>query len=378
MLSEEILYPVVGAAMALGVYFLFFHEAKKTTKEQSDIDQSLLDAAQAGDLEACKEAVEEEGAFLPSGTEHIDKKGKKSALHTAAQYGQNEVVEWLVLRQDVPVDIPDWSEMRPLHYAAMKGRTKTCKLLLRMKADPAATDTMKYSCVHFAASGGYEETLDVLKKHGGDVNARDHGGFTPLMLASAKGKGAAVQWLLDNGADKFAWNEQEATALDLALRRQHKSVIAILEGKPAKVVPQSQRQEAEQIMLDREEKAPTAGVAKIPGAEKPLRQRKNISKEDQETDERAKAKERVAARRAAKEQLEKQALEMAKKHRSGQEQAEKVAKKLTKAGIGEFQSGMDPKLIKENFPDAWERAREEISGLEGGVDALESMLDTVE
>lgn len=37
-----------------------------------------------------QEAVEEEGAFLPSGTEHIDKKGKKSALHTAAQYGQNE------------------------------------------------------------------------------------------------------------------------------------------------------------------------------------------------------------------------------------------------------------------------------------------------
>lgn len=82
------------------------------------------------------------------------------------------MVEWLVLRQDVPVDIPDWSEMRPLHYAAMKalspsaacvqqpaqlraltqlvstmreshmhvqGRTKTCKLLLRMKADPAVS-----------------------------------------------------------------------------------------------------------------------------------------------------------------------------------------------------------------------------------------------
>lgn len=35
------------------------------------------------------------------------------------------------------------------------------------------------------------------------------------------------------------------------------------------VVPQSQRQEAEQIMLDREEKAPTAGVAKIPGQHRP-------------------------------------------------------------------------------------------------------------
>merc|ERR1711907_795541 len=110
--------------------------------------------------------------------------------------------------------LPDFALMRPLHYAAMKGRTRMCKTLLRMKASPEARDTADYTCVHFAASGGHEETLAVLKRAGANLDARDKGGHTPLMLASLKGNAAAVQWLLDNKADKYMQQQNEATAYD--------------------------------------------------------------------------------------------------------------------------------------------------------------------
>merc|ERR1712216_452544 len=235
LFSEGVVYPLVGAALALLAYFAFFYETKKTKKEQENVDNTLLAAAQAGDLEACKEAVEE-GVFMPSGPEHITKPMKKHAIHAAAQYGHIEVLEWLVLENLIPVELPDFALMRPLHYAAMKGRTRVCKQLLRMKASPEACDTADYTCMHFAASGGYEETLAVLKKAGGNVDARDKGGHTPLMLASLKGNAAAVQWLLENKADKFLHQQNEATAYDLALRRKHKKVISLLEGKPVPVV----------------------------------------------------------------------------------------------------------------------------------------------
>jgi len=363
--SEDVLYPLIGATAAVMVYFFLFHEKKKTTKEQSEIDQLLMDAAQAGELEECKRAIEE-GAELPSGPEFIDKCGKKTALHTAAQYGQNDVIDWLVLEKDVPVDLPDWAKMRPLHYGAMKGRTKTCKMLLQMKADPMQADSARYSCVHFAASGGFEETLEVLKAGGADMNGRDQGGFTPLMLASCKGKASAVEWLLQNGADKFAMNSAEATAYDLALQRKHKAVTNILEGKPAKVTTQAMRMEAERIINEKmEESLRKAEENPEQASEATLRERKKRDKQDKK----AKLKSEVEAK----------ALEMAKDKASGKAKAKKQAKKLTEAGIGSFQGDFDPKQVKENFPEAWEAARAEVAEMCGGdANAIESLLDTVE
>ena len=368
--------------MAILFYFSFFHVSKSAQeKEQHELEEVLMESAMTGDLRACQEAVEDEGAKLPSGPSFVDKPGRKTAVHQAAQYGHNEIVEWLVLDKDVPVDLPDFALMRPLHYAAMKGRTMTCKLLLSMKADPTTQDTAKYTCVHFAASGGDEETLEVLKKAGGDMNARDSGGFTPMMLAANKGKAAAVQWLLDNGGDKFAWNGNEATAYDLALKRGHKNVVSVLDGKPVHCIPQRMRQEAEE-KIQKQQKSTSMHNVNMPAAatESALRQRGNKKEHDKEQKKEAKEEPKLTKEQAKKE-LEKAALDMAKNHVKKQqaEKSQEMAKKLKDAGIGNFKgTDFDARSIKENFPDAWERARQEVSGIGGGEDALNSLLDTVE
>jgi len=345
--------------VALILYFGFFKVARKSKKQIAEVDDALMEAAKEGDLQTCQELVEEENAFLPSGPEYINKLGKKNALHQAAQYGHREVADWLVLEKLVPVDTADYSLMRPLHYAAMKGKTSMCKRLLHMKADPTVQDTAGYTCMHFAASGGYEETAAQLKEGGAGVNARDKGGHTPLMLAAVKNKAAVMQWLLDNDADKYAFNSQEATALDMALRRKHKAATELLEGKPTPVVPQAKRSEAEEI-LKKHSKAADSGVAVAEG-DLGCRQRPPSVKNTSRLQE------------AAKSLAESQdPANLAKK------KSKKLASNLSKAGIGSFSGDFNAKMIKEKYPDAWERAKEEIRNLHGGEDALESLLDTVE
>lgn len=340
--TEETAYPALGALIAVLVYFFFFYEKKKSKKEQDQLDKELLDAAQAGDISACKEKVEE-GARLRQGTENITKRGKKHAIHAAAQYGHIELMEWLVLEEEVPVELPDFADMRPLHYAAMKGRTKMCKLLLRMKASPQATDTADYSCVHFAASGGYEETLCHLIKAGGDVNGRDKGGHTPLMLAAVKGQSAAVKWLLENGADRYLKQKDGVTAHKFALRRQHKKVISLLEGEPVKVVPQTKRDEAVKMLQEETSKSVASTTA--------------------EGDD-----DRTVPKKGRKEQVKPSAAKLLQAH--GKQQSKKLASSLTKAGIGQFQPAFDAHEIKEKYPEAWERAVAEM-----GEDVLNSLLE---
>lgn len=83
----------------------------------------------------------------------------------------------------------------------------------------------------------------------------------------------------------------------------------------------------------------------------------------------------------AKKKLEKAAIDMAKGHQAEEKskKSKKFAEKLTSAGVGQFNaSDFDAKSIKENFPDAWEKARQEVASMGDDPDALDSLLDTVE
>lgn len=364
-LSEDTLYPVLGALLSLLLYYGYTQLQESNKKSAKDATEELFKAAMVGDMEACQDAIDA-GAVVKTNK----RPGKKTPLHAAAQHGHTEVIEWLIEDHKCPVDVPDFSLMRPLHYAAMKGKTTVCKMLIRLGASPHEKDTAEYTCMHFAAQHGYEETLEVLKRAGGDVNGRDKAGHTPMMLAALKGKAAAVEWLLNNGGDKFCKQQQEATAYDFALRRKHKSVIALLEGKPAKVVTQASRQHAESILQAEVAKEPV----KIPASVGATKSDEDDSDDDSYAAKKKRAEKKKARGAAAKKKLENQALKMAKDTASGKMKSQRLAGNLNKASLGGgFSADFNPKDIKENFPDAWKRAAEEI-----GEEALESLLDTVE
>ena len=95
--------------------------------------------------------------------------------------------------------------------------------------------------------------LRLLLRKGADVNAADGGGWTPLMLAVRASRQAAVQALLEAGADAAAQTATGATAAHLAA----------VNGKPAICSCLAQRAPAALSVRNAEGKTP-AEVAKSP------------------------------------------------------------------------------------------------------------------
>ena len=91
--------------------------------------RSLTHACATGDLELVKNLVREQGPNKP------DAEGA-SALHTAASYGKEEVVGYLIREHHADVDIRSLHGHTPLMCATRNGKCAIVKMLLEAGADP--------------------------------------------------------------------------------------------------------------------------------------------------------------------------------------------------------------------------------------------------
>ena len=105
------------------------------------IEDTLVGAARAGDLEAIKQ--------------HIADGAEVNALHF---------------------------EMPPLTWAAMMGQTEAAELLLQHGADINGRNRDDNTALHLAVFLGHAETAELLLKSGADVNAKNDDGATPVDL----------------------------------------------------------------------------------------------------------------------------------------------------------------------------------------------------
>ncbi len=105
------------------------------------IENTLVDAARTGDLEAIKQ--------------HIADGADVNALHF---------------------------EMSPLTWAAMMGQTEAAELLLQHGADINGRNRDDNTALHLAVFLGYAETAELLLKSGADVNAKNDDDATPVDL----------------------------------------------------------------------------------------------------------------------------------------------------------------------------------------------------
>ena len=170
---------------------------------------------------------------LGASPEKVDEE-KRTPLHLAAEFGRQSMAEFLVDTADVDVNAKDRRSRTPLHEAAASGHYGTTKLLLDRGASIGATDSSSRTPLHLAAEEGHRTTAELLLEHGADIEARDWAGATPLYAAAEKGRFATIELLLDNGADIEAATRWQRP-LHRAAEKGHYSAVKLLLERGANV-----------------------------------------------------------------------------------------------------------------------------------------------
>jgi len=130
---------------------------------------------------------------------------KRCPLHSAANYGQVEVVRFL-LEHNVDVNSRDSNHWTPLHYVGHDSRARRGPDVPRRLADIARSllkhganvDARSTSCrtpLHVAARWGIVEVARVLVEHGANIHEKDNAGKTASQLALERGHHEIVKFL---------------------------------------------------------------------------------------------------------------------------------------------------------------------------------------
>jgi ankyrin repeat protein len=137
-----------------------------------------------------------------------------------------------------------------LHIAAAAYRPDLLLRLLNLGADVSARNRRGAQALHYAADGqprsprwnplAQAETVACLIAAGADPNAIDRGGVTPLHRAVRTRCAAAVNALLQGGADARLPNMHGSTPMKLATRPT---------GRGGSGSPEARRQQAEIVRL---------------------------------------------------------------------------------------------------------------------------------
>lgn len=117
-----------------------------------------------------------------------------------------------------------------LHFAAARGKVSMVQVLLDAGAPVDIRNAVGQSALHCASRNGHVDVVKQLLFNNAAIDAKDENDQTALHGASGHGYEYIVRILLDAGADALAEDLDGSTAAYFAMKRQHRSVQALLEG----------------------------------------------------------------------------------------------------------------------------------------------------
>jgi len=156
----------------------------------------------------------------------------------AALAGEHFQTADLLRQTGADLNVRGHNGSSPLHSAAYFGNFEVVRILI--ECDPADIDARDEdgSTPLLLASEGHHfkdgSALRLLLEHGADVNVRDENGWTPLHGASFRGALEVVRLLLEHGANVEAKHIYGQNALQVAAQNGHDNVVGLLREHEAK------------------------------------------------------------------------------------------------------------------------------------------------
>jgi len=159
--------------------------------------------------------------YIPPGAVDDQDVNKRTAMHTAASFGNADQVR-LLIKKSSNVGIPDIEGKTPLHYAAASRDPHAVECVqCILETSMSVINWQDYegcTALHLAVAGGNEAVvLSLISQESCDVNALDNMFRTPLHWAAVFGHSAIVSVLLNSKADASSSDSVGATPLHYAV-----------------------------------------------------------------------------------------------------------------------------------------------------------------
>ena len=158
-----------------------------------------------------------------------------TALMISCKNGHEQVARALI-EAKANIEATEEDGWTALMFSCRGGHEQVALALIKAKANLEATQNQGFTALMLAAQSDQEQVARVLIEAGADANvtAVDPSagpGWTALMYASQNGHDLCLLELLKAGARKDLMNNYGETALDIAKRKKHPTIVNILEGK---------------------------------------------------------------------------------------------------------------------------------------------------
>lgn len=217
----------------------------------------------------------------PSTLSALNINEKNKLLLVSAEKGNARIIEKLI-KNGTDINAAETSGNTALHLAVIRANLEVAKALLKFGADVNRRNNMGRTALHFAAEAGKQEMIEILKRQGADFFISDKAGLTPDAIINKKLKEriakfeeitsctgeivltdyqnklktwhslwfktyprlhqAAIlkspdilQWLINNGADCNAKDENNKTAIEIVMDNYDLESFDILFSKSAEI-----------------------------------------------------------------------------------------------------------------------------------------------